>query len=360
MIFSASAVFAQPEMLKTVVNNLALYKQKKDLKYLTSAKKSVDSLIVTHKDSQNLEKNVYRAVVYSSIIYADSTNKLNNPPKFFDQTTQLVDRLSADKKIYRFQSEIDFAKHCLANVFIHRGFKYINKLDYRNGIVQFKKAQQYAPDFKQINAYIAYCNSKTGSLVEAAKYYDNLLKSDSSKAEYYETAANIYKSLGDTTKALETLQRGRKNLPNDHFLLLDLANIYNNNRDYKSLEPLLPTLLDNNTSNADVTFVAANCYDHLGQYGKAESLYLHAIELNSVLYDPVYNLGLLYLRETEESKGDESTKNWGRAEQWLKKANEISPNDTKCLELLKILYAKAGDKEQINRVDNQLKQLTNP
>ena len=71
LLFSASLTFGQTEALKGVVNNLAFYKQKKDLKYLTNAKKSVDSLIVTKKDSADLEKNVYKAVVYSSIVYID-------------------------------------------------------------------------------------------------------------------------------------------------------------------------------------------------------------------------------------------------------------------------------------------------
>ncbi len=60
VLFTAPAAFCQSEMLKSVVNNLAFYKQKKDLKYLSSAKKSVDSLITTHADSLDVEKNVYK------------------------------------------------------------------------------------------------------------------------------------------------------------------------------------------------------------------------------------------------------------------------------------------------------------
>ncbi|HAL83792.1 MAG TPA: hypothetical protein DCO83_17405, partial [Mucilaginibacter sp.] len=113
-----------------------------------------------------------------------------------------------------------------------------------------------------------------------------------------EAAANIYKSFGDTVTALEIVKKGRKVLPNDKSLLLDEANIYNNKKDYLSLVNLLPALLDINTTNADISFVAANCYDHLNQYDKAESLYLHAIELNSSAYGPVFELGLLYFKRS--------------------------------------------------------------
>jgi tetratricopeptide (TPR) repeat protein len=53
------------------------------------------------------------------------------------------------------------------------------------------------------------------------------------------------------------------------------------------LEPLLGPLLDINANNPDIVFVAANCYDQLNKFDKAESLYLHVIELNSSAFNPV-------------------------------------------------------------------------
>src|SRR5579864_8081477 len=114
VLFTAQTAFCQTEMLKSVVTNLAYYKQKKDLKFLSNAKKSVDSLIKTHADSLDLEKNVYKAVVNSSILYVDSLNKLKQPETFLSQTADLVDKLSQNRKIYKFQPEMDYAKNCLA------------------------------------------------------------------------------------------------------------------------------------------------------------------------------------------------------------------------------------------------------
>ncbi len=359
LLLSTSVCFCQTEVLKSVVNNLAFYKKKKDLKYLASAKKSVDSVITTKADSMDVEKNVYRAVVNSSILYIDSLNKLKQPANFFTQTSDLVDNLSTKRKIYKYQAEMDYAKRCLANVYIRKAFVYMRNSDFANALQLFEHAQKYAPNFKQLNTYIAYSNSKLGNLQAAAKYYSDLVANDSTKAEYVQAAANNYKLLGDTISALNILKKGRKLLPNDKTLLLDEANIYSNRKDYRSLAPLLPALLDINANNADIAFVAAVCYDHLNQYDKAESLYLHAIELNSSLYEPVFNLGLLYLKESESKKESGNTPNTARAAQWLEKANEISPNDVNCLKALQAVYAQTGNQNQINRVNNQLKQLTN-
>ncbi|MES2274737.1 MAG: tetratricopeptide repeat protein [Bacteroidota bacterium] len=359
LLFTSSFAFCQSEVLKGVVNSLAYYKKQNDLKYLANAKKTVDSLIRTKADSADLEKNVYKALVYSSIVYTDSLNKLGQPQSFFFQTTKLVDELLTRKKIYKYAPEMSFSKRCLANAYLRHGFGQMRLSNYSNALQMFKKAQGYAPSFRQINAYIAYANNKIGNIQEAARYYTILLNSDTIRSEYIDAAANTYKSIGDTAKALQILQKGRKLLPNEKSFLLEEANIYNNRKDYMALAPLLPQLLDDNPNNADIAFIAANCYDHLDQYDKAESLYLRTIELNSTFYDPVFNLGLLYFKVSALKKDANAGKDLSRATQWLEKANEISPNDVKCLHLLQLVYTREGNQDQLNKVNNKLKQLTN-
>jgi tetratricopeptide (TPR) repeat protein len=160
--------------------------------------------------------------------------------------------------------------------------------------------------------------------------------------------------------ALNIIKKARKVLPADKSLLLEEANIYNNRRDFRNLVNLLPDLLDIKQNNADIAFVAANCYDHLNRYGEAESLYLRSIELNSTAYDPAFNLGLLYFKESNlKSLTGSKSENEARAAQWLERASEISPNDANCLQVLKLVYAQTNNHEQFNRIDNKLKQITN-
>jgi tetratricopeptide (TPR) repeat protein len=361
VFFLVNTAFSQKELLKGVVNNLAYYRQKKDLKYLDNAKKSVDSLIkASAPDTLNLERNVYKEIIYSSILYIDSANKLKEPDNLLQQATVLYDRLQDDRKIYGYQAEMDYSRKCLSNVYIRKAFAFINNSDFINSLPLLELAKKYAPDFRPIDSYIAYANSKLGNLNAAAKYYAGMVGGDSTKAEYAETAASIYKSFGDTVSALGVIKRARKVLPADKSLMLQEANIYNNRHDYHDLSNLLPDLLDINQNNADIAFVAANCYDHLSQYEKAESLYLRSIELNSAAYDPVFNLGLLYFKESMERRlAGDKIENEARAAQWLERASEISPNDANCLQVLQLVYARANNQEQFNKVNNKLKQLTN-
>lgn len=358
ILFTAAYAFPQSETFKPVVNSLALYKQKKDLKFLAAAKKSVDSLVTTHSDSADVKKCVYRALVNSTIVFADSLNTLKQPATLFPQTVQLVDKLCANKKIVSYQDQMDYIKRCIANVYIRQGFKYMKTSDFVNSEQSFLKAQKYVPSFKQLNFYIAYSSNKLGNLQDAAKYYTNLIDADTAKAEYIEAAANIYVSMGDTAKAIDAIQKGRKHFPDDKLLLLYEANIYNNQRAYGLLLPLLEPLLTNYPNNAEVAFVAANCYDNLDQYKKAEACYQHAIDLNSSAYEPVFNLGLLYFKESLLMAPDRVNDS-RLAAQLMEKANEILPNDTKALKVLQLIYTETQNKTQLIKVNNKLKQITN-
>jgi tetratricopeptide (TPR) repeat protein len=358
LMFATSLAFCQTEVFKPVVNNLALYKQKKDLKFLAAAKKSIDSLVTNHADSADYKKSVYRVLVNSTILYIDSLNKLKQPAALFTQTTDLVNKLSANKKSSSFQDQLDYAKKCLANVYIRIGFQYMNTSDFVNAEQAFLNAQKYVPSFKQLDFYIAYSNNKLGNLQDAAKYYNHLIDADTARAEYIEAAANIYKSIGDTSKALEVIKKGRSRFPDDKLLLMNEANIYSNKKEYSALEPLLKPLTDTYPNSASVAFVAANCYDNLNQYKLAETYYLQAIDINGSVYDPMFNLGLLYFKESFIFPS-EKIKNINLAEAMLEKANEISPNDIRALQVLQLVYTQTQNKNQLIRVNNKLKQLNN-
>jgi tetratricopeptide (TPR) repeat protein len=299
-------------------------------------------------------------LVYSSIAYIDSTNRLGNSPEFFSNTVALVERLAGHKKIYKYQSEMSFSKRCLANVYIRNGFDQVRHLDFNNAITSFEHAKAYAPNFNKINAYIAYANTRAGHLPEAVKYYNTLITADSAKAEYVLAATNIYKSLKDTSNALDILHKGRRLLPTDRSLLLEEANIYNSQNNFKSLEPLVKDLLDAYPKDADVFYTAAYCYDQLKKYDKAESLYLRAIEANNAKYEPVFNLGLLYLKLSAKNKNkSEAEKDMTRAALWLQKAHEMSPKNVTALQLLQLVYAKSGNDVQLNKINSKLQELTN-
>ena len=158
----APAAFSQTEVLKGVANNLAFYKQKKDLKYLSAAQITVDSVLKAAPDTSAVEPNVYKAVVYSSILYVDSLNKLNEPTAMLPQTAALVDRLANNRKIYRFQAEIDYSKRCLANVYIRKAFVYIKSSDFISAMPLLRERTKICARFQTIKWLYCLCEQQAG------------------------------------------------------------------------------------------------------------------------------------------------------------------------------------------------------
>ena len=355
---TSSFGYSQSEQLKDVFNNLAFYNQKHDLKFLGEAKKAIDKVIVTKSDSANLYKSIYKAVVYATILYADSTNTLRTPDNFLTTTNIYTDTLFKRSKVFTYSSEITYIKRNLANVYIRRGFADLQKNNYQSAIIAFDKARSIVPAAENLSVYLAYAANKMGELNKSAAYYDHLLENDKPGSEVILTAQRIYKVLGDTTKALIAIEKGRRIYPENKKLLYEEANIYNNKKDYNALRKLLVTLVKVSPDDYDINFLAAVCYDHLNQQEQAEQYYKKAIQLNQNSYDPVFNLGILYLKR-ELANSNQSLEKYDSARNLLEKANELNPNDPQFLQTLKLLYDKTGNITQSNKINTQLNQIIN-
>ncbi|MGI4021143.1 MAG: tetratricopeptide repeat protein [Janthinobacterium lividum] len=358
MITGTSFAFSQSEELKDVFNNMAFYNQKHDLKYLGEAKKAIDKTIVTRKDSINLYKSVYKAVVYSTLVYADSLNTLKMPDNFFSGINIYADTLYNKKKVYNYAAELTYIKSNIANVYIRKGFNDMQRGNYATAVSNFDKAKVLVPEANHLEIYMAYASTKMGELSKSAVYYENLIASGKAGAEVILTAQKNYKILGDTAKALKAIKTGRLLYPDNKNLLYEEANVYNNKKDYVALRALLSNLVKSGPDNYDINFLAATCYDHLNETAQAENFYKKAIKVNSTSYDPVFNLGVLYMKKGIADQNLES-ENYVLASTYLEKANELNPNDPYFLQTLKLLYDKIGNIAQANKINTQLNQIIN-
>lgn len=359
--FTSSIAFCQTEAMKDVANNLALYNKNNDYKYLAEAKKSIDGSFKTHADTVSLEKNVFKAVVYSAILYRDSLNTLKLPDTLLRQTTKLVNTLSANRKIYRFATEMNYAKGSLANVYLRKAFDFYEKNNFRQALTNFDIAKAYVPGAKIIDTYLANIYYKLGNYKTAVVYYDELLQEDKPKMEYIQTATTLYNALGDTTKALQAIQKGLSIYGHDKYLLFEEANIYNNKKDYGVLFTLLEELLYLAPNDLNVLFMAANCYDHLNRFADAERAYKKVIDINNTDYNPTFNLGLLYLKQSilDKNHDEKYWANMNRSRDLLEKASEMNPNSIACLNALQMLYLQTNNQSALKKTQSKLKQLIN-
>lgn len=344
--------------MKDVFNNLAFYNQKHDLKYLGEAKKAIDKTIQTRKDSSNLYKSVYKVVVYATIIYADSLNTLQMPGNFLATTRIYADTLFKRKKMFNYSAEVDYIKRNIANVYIRKGFNDMQRGNYPTAVNNFEQAKTVVPSADHLEIYMAYAVNRMGELKKSAAYYDDLLQNGKAGAEVILSAQKTYKILGDTAKALLAIKTGRLLYPDNKKLLFEEANVYNNKKDYRSLRGLLEGLVKAEPNNYDINFLTAVCFDELNQTDKAEVFYKKAIQLNPSNYDPIFNIGVLYMKKGAAGQ-DLSAENFNLARTYLEKANDMNPNTPAFLQTLKLLYDKTGDDVQSNKISTQLNQIIN-
>lgn len=358
-VIAFQAAHAQSERLKDAINNLAYFNTKKDLKFLGEAKKAVDKSFYSEKDTANVEKNVYRVAVYSSILYVDTNNVLAQPDTFLRYTTRLLRSAQNQKKVFNYQSLVDYSKRCLSNAYLRKGTQSYKSGDYAASAAAYVEAKNLYADIPFIDAYLARAYEKAGKGQIAADTFDELTKKDNAPLVYYQSAVASYLTEKDTAKALSVIKKGRRTFSQDTYLLTQEANIYNNRRDYPSLKSILNDIVKLNPNDEKVIFMAANCLDHLNDYDGAASFYSRLTELNTNAFSPVLNAGFLYLRKAAKETPDQAQKSVANAQIWLERANELNPDDVNCLKGLQMVYEQTRNQYQLKRVNTKLRQVSN-
>ena len=86
------------------------------------------------------------------------------------------------------------------------------------------------------------------------------------------------------------------------------------------------------------------------------------MQLNGTSYDPVFNLGVLYMKRgavNQVKDQPKSSEDFELAKTYLEKANDMNPNYPQFLVTLKLLYDKIGNIALANKISTQLNQIIN-
>ena len=172
--------------------------------------------------------------------------------------------------------------------------------------------------------------------------------------------SKIYKSEGDSAKALSIVQLGRQRFPADNAMVIEELNFYlASGKSKEALEPL-NLAISKDDKNPELFFARGSIYDKLGDTDKAKADYLKAIELNPEDFDAYYNLGAMYFnsaadlankansiapgkqKEYDEAKSKAEAK-FKEAQPFLEKAFQLNPKDLSTISSLKQLYVRIGD-----------------
>lgn len=356
LILSATSltVVAQSN-IKEGNNSFALYTQTGDIKNLENARKFSDAAFKTRKDSTSVRNNVLRGLVYSSFAVADSTRKQKYTIDPIDESLNAL-KLIDKKKAYRnFPVEVDYIKQNLATALIYKSNTELKNNKFDEAYKGFLKVDSLGFKNADLKFNLATLAVSSKRYPDAIKYYNELIKQDSKKPQYYLELASVYEKIGTKQDELNTLTAGRLEFPQNKDILFKLIDIYAKNESYDAILTIIDEAIKLEPENVELNYLAGYAYEDAKDIRNAKQYYNKVLRLDANNYPSNLALGLIYLKDFLKSKSDEDKQ---YAQAYLLKANEIKPYDVNALKALSTYYNAIEDFVQLDRVNILLNQLT--
>lgn len=354
----SSTVVAQSNY-KESSNSFARYTKTGDIKQLESAKKFIDEAYKTKRDSSSRKNILLRAMVYSSLAYADSNRTIKTDRDPIDITNQALSKL---KNKGNYEQEINYINQNLIAAHMFRANKLLAKNpvtteDYKKAYADYLIVEKLGVKSEDVLQNLASLAKLAENNTEAIHYYTKLIKNGEISASNYLTLANLYQKVGDKQNQLQTLLEGREKLKADKKLLFALVDYYANEKSYNALAPLAEEVSQAEPENANLHYLLGFALENNGEIEKAKAYYNKTLLIDNAHYDASLALGLIYLDDFLNNKSNLEAQY--SAQNYLLKANGLQPYAVNTLKGLSLFYEAAEDDEQLDRVKVLLNQLSN-
>ena len=219
--------------------------------------------------------------------------------------------------------------------------------------------------------------------IQAKKYYVDLLKLKAKSVSIYASLSELYRQEKDSGAALAVIREGQKIYPGNMPLFLAETNIYLtfNNTD-KALSNL-NTAAKKDSANPSIYYALGTIYNKLVDdttkkpevrelmFNNAVDAYKKAIQLKPDYFDPVFNLGALYVNKAvyydDKAKNlpldaeaeyktlkVQADKYLEAAIPYLEKATEMQPTDVSTLNSLKQIYIRQQKNDKIKTINEKI------
>jgi tetratricopeptide (TPR) repeat protein len=338
------------------------------------ARESVDKAINHERTMNDPRTWMYRGIIYLNIVFSEDFAGLDPQAleKSLESFVKVMELDPTDRN--KQKSEIIPRIDVIGQQYFSKAVESFNESNFSVAAVDFKKAFDVAKIIDKVDT-LALLNAGLASVrgemfEQALKYYAMLQEIGFDEPDLYRNIAASYRGLENNEKMMETIERGRKKFPKDTGIILEEINAYLSMGQGEKVLDELKELLVQDPTNYTIYFVLGTIY---GDDTKAEmynmdvaaGYYIKAIEIEPNYYDAVYNLGALYINESNKiqvkandlpldktkeydvltKQADEIIK---KALPHLEKAFEMQPSNQETIQVLKSVYTrfKMNDKLQ--------------
>ena len=384
----SKAWMMQPDQLES--NRSVLLKAKKAID--ESFAKQTESPVLKLKDETKMY--YYRGMIYLDYIMMASMDEgiMKELEAMEEEQLELASFGSLKKCIEldtknQWKSDVNRRIESLRAMMFNAGAEMFNQKNYEaaydafDGSVKMYDVLSKPDTLAMINAALAAEN--LNRFDEAFNYYKMCADNNYGKgAEMYQSMIRVLNSPKnenkDDQKILSVIEEGKNKFPNDFVLNVEEFNFWYNKGDNEKAQQALQNAIEADPTNKILHFNIGVTYDNLAKteheaknhdkafeyIEKAVTGYKSAIELDDKYVDAYYNLGALYVNESQEIQSIANDYDGEKYEQEMKRGQEtmqkgipylekvltFTPNDKNTLSVLKIIYANMDDMENYKRI----------
>ncbi|MEC9186753.1 MAG: tetratricopeptide repeat protein [Bacteroidota bacterium] len=384
----SKAWMMQPDQLES--NKFVLLKAKKAID--ESFAKQTESPVLKLKDETKMY--YYRGMIYLDYIMMASMDEgiMKELEAMEEEQLELASFGSLKKCIEldtknQWKSDVNRRIESLRAMMFNAGAEMFNQKNFEaaydafDGSVKMYDVLSKPDTLAMINAALAAEN--LNRFDEAFNYYKMCADNNYGKgAEMYQSMIRVLNSPKnenkDDQKILSVIEEGKNKFPNDFVLNVEEFNFWYNKGDNEKAQQALQNAIEADPTNKILHFNIGVTYDNLAKteheaknhekafeyIEKAVTGYKSAIELDDKYVDAYYNLGALYVNESQEIQSIANDYDGEKYEQEMKRGQEtmqkgipylekvltFTPNDKNTLSVLKIIYANMDDMENYKRI----------
>ncbi len=211
---------------------------------------------------------------------------------------------------------------------------------------------------------------------KALEYFKRSAELDYNGVVSYQLVYEIYKEQGDSIAALETIQEGFQNYPDEEQIITLLINYYIQSDNQKEAFEYLDIAIAQNPENASYYTAKGSTLERLGRIEEAIEAYEGSIKVDSTFFTPYYNLGVIYYNrgvtsmndasqlppsETEkyDAKMEEGIDYLKEALPYFEKAYELDSTELAVLETLRVIYYRLQKMDKYEEMNEKVQSISN-
>lgn len=386
LLFITTAIFAQ----KGKVTSALSYKESGDLKKAwETIEETIDPENKRSKSSIDWPRTwEARGQILHAIHREDKTDIVDDA--LFKALESYQKAIELDEK-ERYLKSIKVDLTFLQTDFSNYAINAYNKEDFKTSYKAFEKYLEIsdmplmAPDngIQVADSAIIYNTGltafKANKYETAISYFKRSAELGYNGADCYYYIYESYKALGDSDKIFETLNEGFTKYPDSEPILVELINYYLDKGNQNDAIEYLDKAIAKNPNNATYYSAKGSALDKIGRQDEAIEIYKKAIEIDSNLNTPFYNLGVIFynrgvdvvneanelppsaVKEYDEkiAEGKEHLKQaLPYMEKALEKASDLDLNKFSIMESLKVIYYRLQMNDKYDEISKKIEGLT--